>query len=340
MNHKEIVKRLIEIQVPYWVLRWIISFLSGRLQTVIIHGIISDITRILVGSAQGEVMSGDLLKCLTDHIRINHPDIMLLKFADDKFILSRVSDRADFDRYQAAATSVVKQLNALDLQINDTKTKELVIDFTVNQRITNSLPFTWVLGRQVERVDSLRMVGYHLNSKLSSSNHVDFLSKKANSKLFLLYKMVAMRFPKDMLLPFYHGVVRSPLEFAAPAFHFKLTEKESKTIERIQKRALKAINRADHQISDRMSASDMTNTITLADRRSDICDAFFEKLISQGCPIIPPINSIRNGKMISQDIIHTQRYQKTFFPSQIEVFNAQNLSNPETKRAQACYTKH
>jgi hypothetical protein len=164
MRHKQIVKRLIDINVPYWFLRWIISFLSGRVQVVIIEGIISKWIRILIGSAQGEVMSGDLLNCMTDSIQLDHPNRKLLKFADDMFLVARISDRKDFDQYQDAVKSITDQLGALDLQINDDKTKELVIDFTKNQRITSSLPSTLVLGKKADQVSCLRMVGYELKT--------------------------------------------------------------------------------------------------------------------------------------------------------------------------------
>jgi hypothetical protein len=301
---------------------------------VIIDQTSSDPLRILIGSAQGEVLSGDLLTILTDSIRLNHPSHKLLKFADDKFIVARVSNREDFDQYQGAVNSITDQLVALDLQVNDAKTKELVVDFTQNQRITNALPDTFVMGRQVERFSVLRMVGYELNNILTASNHVTDICTKANSKLFLMYKMASMHFPKDILMTFYQGAIRSPLEFAAPAFHHILTEKETKSMEKIQKRALRIITKTNQQKSDLTSTNEgvSTNMPSLADRRSDFCATFFDKLRSQSCPLIPPVKMVRNGSRISKENIRTSRYQTTFLPTQIDIFNSRNILNPVTKR--------
>eukprot|EP00732_Lithocolla_globosa_P000448 Lithocolla_globosa_v1_NODE_136_length_5835_cov_11.826644.p7 type:complete len:113 gc:universal NODE_136_length_5835_cov_11.826644:3096-2758(-) len=59
-----------------------------------------------------------------------------------------------------------------------------------------------------------------INSVMTSNPcHVSKILKKANSRLFLLYKM-AKFLPAPVLTTFYGGAVRSPLEFAAPAFQF------------------------------------------------------------------------------------------------------------------------
>jgi hypothetical protein len=322
-------------EIDYLLLIW-------PIQVVIIENQMSAPIRVLIGSAQGEVLSGDILNCLTDPIHLDHPNRKLLKFADDKFLVASISDRTEFDQYQEAAHSITAQLSSLELQVNDDKTKELIIDFTDKQRITGSLPDTNVLGNAVKRVSCMKMVGYHLNDALTTSNHVATLCKKANSKLFLLYKMASMRFPRDVLMTFYNGAIRSPLEFAAPAFHYNLTERERKSIEKIQKRALRVIRKDRIQKTDRKSASDIISTDIepLADRRSVFCDAFFDKLLSQSCYLIPPVKRIRNGVMIQKKWIRTARYQKTFIPSQIDVFNNRNILNPETKRAHSRFTPY
>jgi hypothetical protein len=140
-----------------------------------------------------------------------------------------------------------------------------------------------------------------------------------------------MHFPKEVLMTFYNGGIRSPLEFACPAFHHKLTTQETKSLERIQKRALKVLSRAgfsDYSIPP------------LSERRSEFCSEFLEKLISQSSSLIPQIVVVKNGQKIPQFFARTERYKRTFIPSQIENFNSTHVLNPETQRAYSCYTKH
>ena len=75
-----------------------------------------------------------------------------------------------------------------------------------------------MLSTLTKRVGVLRAV----NALQRNSHHnSSFLLSKANSKLFLLHKMVGLKLPPDVLMAFYMGAIRSPLEFAAPAFgHF------------------------------------------------------------------------------------------------------------------------
>jgi hypothetical protein len=258
---------------------------------------------------------------------------LCVKFADDFFIAGFMSTLSDFNIYQNSINHITGQLSDIDLRLNDDKKKEIIFDFTVNQRITDNLPLTLVQNDTVERVAILRMLGYHFNEIFTSADHVSFLLNKVKPRLFLLYKMVSMRLPKEVLIPFYIGAIRSPLEFATPAFHYSLTAVEAKSLERIQKRAFKSLNR-DKFVLGYPQAS------TLAKRREETCTLVFEKLLSQSSSVIGSLKTVRRGNMLPIDITRTKRYEKTLIPSQTSDFNQRNIKNPATQRAHACFSKH
>jgi hypothetical protein len=289
----------------------------------------------LIGSAQGEVMSGDLLNYLTDPIRVLSSNCLCVKFADDFFIAAWMRVDKDFKAYQNSINHVTGQMENLDFRLNDDKKKEIIFDFTANQRITSALPTTLVLNEPVERVTTMRMLGYHFNENFTSADHVSFLLKKVKPRLFLLYKMVSMQFPKNVLIPFYSGAIRSPLEFATPAFHYSLSVSESKSIERLQKRSLKSLNR-----NESIAREDALCLPSLSTRREESCTLFFEKLLSQSSPLIPRVKPMRKGHMLDHSMSRTKRYENTLIPSQINSYNNRNIKNPETQKAHACYQKH
>jgi hypothetical protein len=255
----------------------------------------------------------------------------MAKFADDFFIASLISNKDDFLEYQEAINTVTAELTVQDLQINNEKRKEMIFDFTLNQRLTNLLPQTLVCNDPVVRVSTLKMVGYHINDKFTNCDHVSELLAKGNSRLFLLYKMSSMHLPKEVLMAFYNGGIRSPLEFAAPAFHHKLTIQEAKSLERIQKRALKVLSQV---------GGDVEGIASLSERRAELCSSFLEKLISNSSSLIPPAQELRNGKMIPQSFARTERHKQTFVPSQIAIFNSNHVQNPKTTLAHSCYQQH
>jgi hypothetical protein len=293
----------------------------------------SGIFRILIGSAQGEVLSGDLLNCLTDSVRFNSPLRKVIKYSDDSFVLGKMTSISDHAEFQSLINKVCSEFSDLELTIHQDEYKEIIFDFSSNQRITDSLPASSVMGQCVKRVSSLRMLGYHLHDSMKPHGHVSKLLAKANSRLFVLYKMIAMPLPPDVLILFYLGVLRGSMEFASPAFHHALYVDDSDRMERVQKRAVKALERAGVTIS----------LPSLADRRATLCADFLDNLIDQSCSLVPPVVEKRKGRYIQLPKIRprpTARLLSTFIPAQIAVFNKLNTSNPEVNRQYQHFIKY
>eukprot|EP00732_Lithocolla_globosa_P000444 Lithocolla_globosa_v1_NODE_136_length_5835_cov_11.826644.p2 type:complete len:267 gc:universal NODE_136_length_5835_cov_11.826644:3913-3113(-) len=124
MKHRRIVSRYIALRASIWLIRLIIAFLCGRIRIVIIDGVLSRERRIVNGSAQGELLSGDFLNALTDPVRIKTKSCLALKYSDDSFIHAKVSCLADF--------------LSIDLIISYDELTEIVFDFSVGERITKN----------------------------------------------------------------------------------------------------------------------------------------------------------------------------------------------------------
>jgi hypothetical protein len=244
MDHTEVVRRFIAIGLESWLLKWMISFLSGRTQVVGLGATHSRVKRVTTGSAQGEVLSGDILESLTDDIRVDDETVKTMKFADDTFIAALVSDKVDHEHYLESVKHVSDAFSDRNLHINPDKDRELIIDFSRNERITEALPQTIIKGQRVQRNATMKVVGIKVSEDFKTAPHVSDLFSKANSKLFLLYKMASIGMPEETLISFYEAAIRSPLEFASPAFHHSMAASEVKSLQRVQKRAFKVLERA------------------------------------------------------------------------------------------------
>ncbi|KAI3374832.1 hypothetical protein L3Q82_021368, partial [Scortum barcoo] len=63
-----------------------------------------------------------------------------------------------------------------NLQLNVSKTKELIVDFRRRQREEHALPIS-INGTTVERVNSFRFLGVHISEDLTWTHHTDFITK-------------------------------------------------------------------------------------------------------------------------------------------------------------------
>lgn len=73
------------------------------------------------------------------------------------------------------------------LVINAVKTKEMVVDF---QRRRSAVPSPVdIQGTDIEKVDSYKYLGVHLNNKLDWTHNTDALYRQGQSRLYLLRRL-------------------------------------------------------------------------------------------------------------------------------------------------------
>ena len=123
------------------------------------------------------------------------------------------------------------------------------------------------------------------------------------------------------LLKFYTGRVRPLLEYAAPAWSSSLPQYLKDQIESVQKSAFKIIS-PNMEYTDALSQA---GSVTLNERRQNICRQFFRKKENPQDKIhsILPENKIksynlRKNTRYSQPIARTNRYKNSFNPTRFE----------------------
>ncbi|KAK5904468.1 hypothetical protein CesoFtcFv8_006028 [Champsocephalus esox] len=116
------------------------------------------------------------------------------------------------EEYRALVENFVGWCDNNHLQLNISKTKELVVDFR-RSRKRPLTPIT-IRGKDVEVVNSYKFLGVHLNNKLDWSDNTDALFRKGQSKLFFLRMLRSFNVCTRLLQMFYQSVVASVLFFA------------------------------------------------------------------------------------------------------------------------------
>ena len=91
----------------------------------------------------------------------------------------------------------------------------------------------------IERVNSVKLLGINLDADFSWKSHVEAITSKATQRLYFLKQLKRAGVPQAQLLYFYTGVIRPVLEYAAPVWNHLLTITQIDQIEAIQRRALR-----------------------------------------------------------------------------------------------------
>ena len=80
-----------------------------------------------------------------------------------------------------------------------------------------------------------------VSNTLKWIDHVNYIIKKANKRLYFLVLLRCSKVPADDIRKFYCTCMRQVLQYCAPVFHNSLPGYLSNEIERIRKRALSII---------------------------------------------------------------------------------------------------
>jgi len=98
---------------------------------------------------------------------------------------------------------------------------------------STNLPLLSISSQTIERVTSYKLLGVHTDSSLSWSTHIDYIIKKATTRLYFLKQYKRAGLPNSHLLHFYITVIRPVLEYCTPVWHFALTKALSESLEAI-----------------------------------------------------------------------------------------------------------
>ena len=120
------------------------------------------------------------------------------------------------------------------LQLNVTKTKELVVDL---RRAKSSGTPVSIQGVPVDTVEEYKYLGVYLNNKLDWTRHAEAVYKKGQSRLFFLRRLRSFGVSRTLLKTFYDSVVVSAIFYAVACWGAGSTERDRKRLNKLVKRA-------------------------------------------------------------------------------------------------------
>ena len=301
-----LVAKLLDMAVNPTIIDWIFSFLTDRPQRVTVGRAVSDVLVTNTGAPQGCVLSPALFTIYTADCRAKEDCNLQIKFADDTSLTGLIRD-SDETKYREGVAELVDWCDRNYLQLNVTKTEEMIFDFRKNPGNINSLV---IKEEEVRTVHTYKYLGTVIDDKLEWTPNIDTSCKKANQRLFFLRKLRQFRINSTILNLFYESVIQSVLLYNHLCYFNSLSEADKGRLEKIVSAAGKAIGHDPKPLAEiYMKASAKKARSILTDQSHPLN------------PTLASCTSKRNtGRLLSMKC-RTSRFKDSFLPSAIRILN-------------------
>lgn len=236
------IQSLIDFKVDGCVVKWMIGFISGRMNCVRVNGLLSPFANMARGLIQGFLNGPLTFICLFDKLleKLNTISNASISkgFVDYVTALSVERDPA-FLLAQNVLMSAEDGVDEIGMSLNTKKTQVMVTDFTRNNQ---SSLWEFHLGNStIDTVNTVKLLGVHLSNKLTWDDHVNEITSKAGRRLWALRRLAQFGFSEKELVTFYKSTIRSVVEYAAPLWTSAISKALILDLERVQERAVRII---------------------------------------------------------------------------------------------------
>lgn len=209
---------------------WILDFLSNRTQKVRVNNIFSDLRSTSTGSPQGCVLSPLLFILYTDDCRSTQPNCHLVKYADDTVLLSLHSGPAQ--HHGPVLQEFVEWCDSSKLDLNITKTKEMVVTFSSRQRELAAAAITRIHGMPVEVVEEYRYLGTVFDNLLKFSANTEEILRRSHQRMYLLRKLNSFGISTPVMMTFYYAFLESIMTFSITCWFHSLSIQNKTRLQR------------------------------------------------------------------------------------------------------------
>ena len=226
--------------VPALILRWINGFLQNRQAKVSYNNVLSRSRRLRQGLPQRSVLAPLLFLFYINSVTENVPgSVNSALYDDDVSLLASHHDKASaVSDLQQAVDAVAMWSKKKKMTLNTDKSE--VAFFSIDTHEAKWQPIISLNGSQLPFNVSPRLLGVYLDRTLSFSHHTDMVCKKASSRCRALAALSTKEWGwrKRPMRKLYISLIRSCMDFAAPAWQPWLSATKFNALEVTQNKAL------------------------------------------------------------------------------------------------------
>ena len=280
---------------------WVLDFLRNRPQCVRMGDHTSATLTLSTETPQGCVLSPFLYSLFTYDCTTIHPTNTMVKFADDTAVVGLITNNNE-TAYREEIQHLTQWCSHNNLDLNTTKTKEMIIDFRRARRVEHSA--LCVRGEEVERVDCFTYLGVHISSDLTWSKNISHQVGKAQQRLYFLRKLKQAHLPQNLLINFYRATIESLLTYCCTVWFASCTVENRRDLQRVVRMAEKVIGTTLPPLSDLYAGQ-------LCKKASCIS----KDPTHPGHVLFAPLPSGRRYRTIKT---HTNRLRNSFYPQAVK----------------------
>ncbi|PIK41525.1 hypothetical protein BSL78_21628 [Apostichopus japonicus] len=244
-----LVDKMCGCGINYNLTKWVLDFLTNRTQRVFVNGIVSSDIVMNTGAPQGCVLSPVLFTLYTSDCRSTQPNTHIVKFADDTCILGLIKKNGDETGYRHEISTFTNWCDENRLQLNVSKTKELVVDF---RRRGHRLERIEIRNEPVEQVHSYKYLGVSITEKLEWGEHVNTVLAKTNQRMFFLRKLSLFRLDASLISLFYNAAIETIITFCLAAWGGNTTARDMAKMNTLVRKARRVCRSDDLRSVDEL----------------------------------------------------------------------------------------
>ena len=215
VDHRMLLHDLSEYGILDSALALLDSYLSGRLQRVVVRGASSEPSPLQFGVPQGSVLGPILFSVYTCGLAalLDAHNVEYHFYADDSQIYLPILNILDTkDKITSLLSDIKIWMTARKLKLNDGKTEIIVIRGNRRSGIHEEFGSLNFSGAQLHPVESVRNLGVCLDSELSFKQHINMLVKNCNYHIRNIYA-VKRYLDQQSLLTLVHTLVMCRVDY-------------------------------------------------------------------------------------------------------------------------------
>ncbi len=102
-------------------------------------------------------------------------------------------------------------------------------------------PPTYIMNSTVTAVESFRFLGTTISQDLKLDNHIEFMVKKVQQRLYFLRQLRKFNLPQELLIQFYSAIIESVLYMSITTWFSSATKSDLRRLQRVVRTAERII---------------------------------------------------------------------------------------------------
>lgn len=244
VDHSILLTKLQRLGIGQKLISWIKSFLTDRVQYVLVNGIKSEAADVTSGVPQGSVLGPLLFLIMIGDIDKNIKYSVLSSFADDTRILKEINDLIDTFKLQSDLNAVYSWTDQNNMKLNGDKFEHL--KYGKDEQLKSSSVYLANPVKKIKTKDSVRDLGVIMSDDCSFDKHISSVISKANSISGWILRTFESR-EKSLMLTLWKSIVLPHLDYCSQLWA-PLQKQQIQEIEKVQKHFVNKIRHA-HKMS-------------------------------------------------------------------------------------------